>query len=80
MPHRGRSGGGSCSQGRLVICETVVEYGETEEVYTHPKDPYTQALLSAIPIPDPQIERTRKRLVYQDGKLVPAESLLPTKL
>ena len=58
----------------------IVEYGETEDVYTHPKDPYTQALLSAIPIPDPQIERTRKRLVYQDGKLVPAESLLPTKL
>ena len=37
----------------------IVEYGETEDVYTHPKDPYTQALLSAIPIPDPQIERTR---------------------
>lgn len=58
----------------------IVEYGDTEEVFTHPKDPYTQALLSAIPIPDPKIERTRKRLVYKDGRLIPAESLLKIKL
>ena len=56
----------------------IVEYGETEEVFTHPQDPYTKALLSAIPIPDPKVERTRERLVYQDGKLVPASSLIPT--
>ena len=50
----------------------IVEYGETEEVFTNPQDPYTKALLSAIPIPDPKIERTRERMIYQDGKLVPA--------
>ena len=50
----------------------IVEYGETEDVFTNPQDPYTKALLSAIPIPDPKIERTRERMIYQDGKLVPA--------
>ncbi|MDD5799762.1 MAG: ABC transporter ATP-binding protein [Coriobacteriales bacterium] len=58
----------------------IVEQGDTEEVFTHPKDPYTKALLSAIPIPDPKVERTRERLVYKDGKLVPASSLLSIKL
>ena len=58
----------------------IVEYGDTEEVFTNPQDPYTKALLSAIPIPDPKVERTRERLVYSDGKLIPASSLLPTSL
>ena len=53
----------------------IVEYGETEDVFTNPHDPYTKALLSAIPIPDPKIERTRERLVYKDGELVSASSL-----
>ena len=53
----------------------IVEYGETEDVFTNPQDPYTKALLSAIPIPDPKIERTRERLVYKDGELVSASSL-----
>ena len=58
----------------------IVEYGDTEEVFTNPQDPYTKALLSAIPIPDPKVERTRERLVYSDGSLIPASSLLPTSL
>ena len=53
----------------------IVEYGETEDVFTNPQDPYTKALLSAIPIPDPKVERTRERLVYKDGELVSASSL-----
>ena len=53
----------------------IVEYGETEDVFTNPHDPYTKALLSAIPIPDPKVERTRERLVYKDGELVSASSL-----
>ena len=53
----------------------IVEYGETEEVFNNPQDPYTKALLSAIPIPDPPVERTRLRLVYKDGELVPANEV-----
>lgn len=36
----------------------IVELGETEALYTHPKHPYTEALLSAIPAPDPRVKNT----------------------
>jgi oligopeptide transport system ATP-binding protein len=41
----------------------IVERAPTEALFKAPSHPYTQALLSAIPIPDPKVERTRKRLV-----------------
>jgi oligopeptide transport system ATP-binding protein len=41
----------------------IVERASTEALFDAPSHPYTQALLSAIPIPDPVVERTRKRLV-----------------
>ena len=40
----------------------IMEEADRERIYAHPQHPYTQALLSAAPIPDPKIERTRKRL------------------
>jgi oligopeptide transport system ATP-binding protein len=43
----------------------IVEMGERDEVYDHPLHPYTQALLSAIPIPDPDVEATRKRIILE---------------
>ncbi|HET9730927.1 MAG TPA: ABC transporter ATP-binding protein [Acidimicrobiia bacterium] len=41
----------------------IVEIGGAHEVYTAPKHPYTEALLSAIPIPEPVEQRTRQRIV-----------------
>ncbi|MFF3194173.1 dipeptide ABC transporter ATP-binding protein [Streptomyces misionensis] len=41
----------------------IVETGDTEAIFSDPKHPYTRALLSAIPIPDPERERTRERVV-----------------
>lgn len=41
----------------------VVEIATSEDLYAHPTHPYTKALLSAIPIPDPEIESTRERIV-----------------
>ncbi len=41
----------------------MVELAPSEEVYANPLHPYTQALLSAIPIPDPEIEAARERIV-----------------
>ncbi|MEF8850700.1 MAG: ABC transporter ATP-binding protein, partial [Candidatus Bipolaricaulota bacterium] len=40
----------------------VVEFGSTEEVFSPPYHPYTEALLSAIPVPDPDLRRKRIRL------------------
>jgi peptide/nickel transport system ATP-binding protein len=46
----------------------IAEIGTVEDVYDRPAHPYTQALLSAIPLPDPELERTRKRILL-DGDL-----------
>ena len=39
----------------------IVELGDTEEVFTNPQHPYSQELLSAVPIPDPEVARSRRR-------------------
>jgi oligopeptide/dipeptide ABC transporter ATP-binding protein len=41
----------------------IVEIADRDELYSAPKHPYTKALLSAIPIPDPDIERKRQRII-----------------
>ena len=42
----------------------IVELAEAEELFLHPLHPYTKALLSAVPIPDPGLEKQKKLLVY----------------
>jgi oligopeptide transport system ATP-binding protein len=54
----------------------IVELGERDDVYDHPLHPYTQALLSAIPIPDPDVEATRKRIILEGD--VPSPANPPT--
>ena len=43
----------------------IVEIGDRQNVYERPAHPYTQALLSAVPIPDPRAERARKHIVLE---------------
>ena len=43
----------------------VVERGPAEDVYEHAAHPYTQALLSAVPVPDPRVQRARRRIVLE---------------
>lgn len=42
----------------------MVELADSDELFRHPLHPYTKSLLSAIPLPDPVSEKTRKRIVY----------------
>jgi oligopeptide/dipeptide ABC transporter ATP-binding protein len=41
----------------------IAELGSADDIYTQPQHPYTIALLSASPEPDPELERTRKRII-----------------
>jgi peptide/nickel transport system ATP-binding protein len=51
----------------------IVEIGTVDEVFHRPAHPYTQALLSAIPRPDPRTERRRKRIVLGGDPPSPAD-------
>ena len=42
----------------------MVESGTTEEIFSNPVHPYTKSLLSAIPHPNPEVEKRRKSLAY----------------
>ena len=47
----------------------IVEIAESETLFKYPLHPYTASLLSAVPMPDPLIEKTRKHLVYDPSVL-----------
>jgi len=43
----------------------IVEITTSDQIYSNPKHPYTKSLLSAVPIPDPAVDRTRKRIMLK---------------
>ncbi|MDD6815287.1 MAG: ATP-binding cassette domain-containing protein [Firmicutes bacterium] len=53
-----------CDRICVIHKGVLVELAETEELFAHPTHPYTQALLSAIPMPDPVNEKKKKLKVY----------------
>ena len=48
----------------IMYAGEIVEMAGRDEIYENPLHPYTQALLSAVPVPDPRVQRTRKRIAY----------------
>jgi oligopeptide/dipeptide ABC transporter ATP-binding protein len=51
----------------------IVELGDRRSIYEQPAHPYTQALLSAIPLPDPERERQRERIILKGDVPSPAD-------
>ncbi|MET8691487.1 ABC transporter ATP-binding protein [Streptomyces bauhiniae] len=54
----------------------IVETGTDAEIYEHPTHPYTQALLSAVPVPDPEARAHRERIILSGD--VPSPTAIPS--
>lgn len=58
----------------VMYLGAFAEYGDVDDVFDNPQHPYTQALLSAIPIPDPKVERSRRRILLAGDLPSPTEA------
>ena len=52
-----------CDRIAVMYLGKIIEIGDSEKIYERPRHPYTTALLSAVPVPDPDFEATRERII-----------------
>lgn len=61
-----------CDRVAVMYVGKLVELGDTEEVFANPLHPYTEALLSAVPKPDPRLRQGKQRIVLEGDVADPA--------
>ena len=68
-----------CDRVAVMYFGKIVELAETNELYDNPLHAYTRTLLSAVPVPDPRIERERRRINLMDQMPDPSNPLKEVK-